>query len=187
MILIAWAAHRCSGTPLRAGNAIKDHLELGSHGTVARGGTLCKGGVGVQADSLLTNDLRDNVIAMVLGALCNLGTMVPWVHTGRDLREDVMVRVPMQRRDGPRRPYPCVGTVAASASCASSAVHGVCTEGQGWGSTDLPGRSECTAEGWRCRRARPGSAQRVEIARRTPASTACRLSPSHSLTGGTLQ
>ena len=34
-----------------------------------------------------------------------------------------MVRVPMQRRDGPCRPYPCVGTVAASVSCAFSAVH----------------------------------------------------------------
>ena len=75
MILSAWAAHRLSGTPVRAGNAIKDHLELGSHGTVARGGTLCKGGVGVQADSLLTNDLRDNVIAMVW-ALCVI--WVPW-------------------------------------------------------------------------------------------------------------
>ena len=53
----------------------QDHLELGSHGTVARGGTLCKGGVGVQADSLLTNDLRDNVIAMVW-ALCVI--WVPW-------------------------------------------------------------------------------------------------------------
>ena len=40
-----------------------------------QGGTLCKGGVGVQADSLLTNDLRDNVIAMVW-ALCVI--WVPW-------------------------------------------------------------------------------------------------------------
>ena len=107
-----------------AGNAIKTTWNSGSRFAryCGQGGTLCKGGVGVQADSLLTNDLRDNVIAMVLGALRNLGTMVPWVHTGRDLREDVMVRVPMQRRDGPRRPYPCVGTVAASASCAFSSA-----------------------------------------------------------------